>query len=80
MAAQFGGSSIRNGQTTKMPVSFKDILKVIFAGGGGSNTPIGEQLNVYGNHVGTWNLAANYSPAPGWLLKAYYQHFSRITP
>lgn len=75
MAAQFGGSSIRNGQTTKMPVSFKDILKVIFAGGGGSNTPIGEQLNVYGNHVGTWNLAANYSPAPGWLLKAYYQHF-----
>ncbi|MCM1021996.1 MAG: capsule assembly Wzi family protein [Muribaculum sp.] len=75
MAAQFGGRSIVNGKVTKMPTSFKDILRVVFAQGGGSNTPKGEQTNVYGNHVGTWNLAVNYAPTPDWHLKAYYQHY-----
>lgn len=75
MAAQFGGRSIHNGKVTKMPTSIKDIFRTIFALSGGGNTPLGEQANVYGNHLGTWNLAVNYAPAPGWQLKAYYEHF-----
>lgn len=75
MAAQFGGRSITNGKVIDMPTSFKDIMRVVFALGGGGNTPKGEQTNVYGNHVGTWNLAVNYAPAPGWNLKAYYLHY-----
>lgn len=75
MAAQFGGRSITNGKVIDMPTSLKDILRVIFAQGGGSDTPKGEQSNVYGNHNGTWNLAVNYAPVPGWRLKAYYQHY-----
>lgn len=75
MAAQFGGRSITKGKVTDMPTSFKDIIRVIFAQGGSSDTPMGEQTNVYGNHLGTWNLAVNYAPVPDWRLKAYYQHY-----
>lgn len=75
MAAQFGGKSYTNGKVIDMPTSLKDIWHVIIPSGGGSDTPIGEQTNVYGNHVGSWNLRLNYDISPEWNVGAYYQHY-----
>ncbi|MDE7452644.1 MAG: capsule assembly Wzi family protein [Paramuribaculum sp.] len=76
MAAQFGGKSIRDNSVIDMPNSLKDWLKVIIPSSGGSDTPIGEQTNVYGNHVGDWNFALSYTPSSNdWSAKVYYDHF-----
>lgn len=76
MAAQFGGKSITGNRVIDMPNSLKDWLKVIIPSSGGSNTPVGEQTNVYGNHVGDWNVAVSYTPASDeWSAKIYYDHF-----
>ena len=76
MAAQFGGKSITGNKVIDMPNSLKDWIKVIIPSSGGSNTPVGEQTNVYGNHVGDWNAAISYTPASdAWSAKIYYDHF-----
>lgn len=75
MAAQFGGRSIIGDHVINMPNGLKDIIKVLFPSGGDSSTPMGEQTNVYGNHVGEWSLCATWYPGRDWGLKAYYEHF-----
>lgn len=76
MAAQFGGKSIAGDKIINMPTALKDWLKVIIPSSGGSNTPMGEQLNVYGNHVGDWNAAIRYTPKNNdWSVKMYYDHY-----
>ncbi len=76
MAAQFGGKSITGDKVINMPTSLKDWLKVIIPSSGGSDTPNGEQLNVYGNHVGDWNAALIYTPKDNkWSVKMYYDHY-----
>lgn len=74
MAAQFGGKSISGDDVIDMPNGLKDWLKVFFPSGGDSSTPMGEQTNIYGNHVGTWSLGVTYNPTPDWGFRAYYQH------
>ena len=76
MAAQFGGESIRGDAVIKMPHGIKDWLKVIILSSGGADTPIGEQTNVYGNHVGDWNFALSWNSKDSpWKVKLYYDHF-----
>ena len=41
---------------------------------GGSDTPWGDQVNVEGNHLGSWNFAINYY-LKDWKFRAYLEHF-----
>lgn len=75
MAAQFGGQSITGDKVIDMPNSLKDFFKVFFPSSGDSSTPIGEQANIYGNHVGSWNVLAGWNIKPDLTAKVYYQHF-----
>lgn len=78
MAAQFGGNSFSwsNGayKKTDMPNGLKDFFKVFIPSGGDSNTPMGEQTNIYGNHLGSWNFSLSYK-FNTWKLRGYYEHF-----
>ena len=79
MSAQFGGEQHRfrtDGKEVveEMPHGLKNFAKVFFARSGGSDTPGGDQVNVEGNHVGSWNFALNYY-WQDWKFRAYYEHF-----
>lgn len=75
MAAQFGGKSISGATVTDMPDGIKEWFHVFFPSSGDSSTPTGEQTNIYGNHVGSWNLRASWDITPEWNLGLYYQHY-----
>jgi hypothetical protein len=75
MAAQFGGTVVDGDEVTKIPANFKDYFRVFFMAGGGSDSPQGEQTNVYGNHLGEWNFRLGWDITPEWNLSVYYQHF-----
>jgi len=74
MGTQFGGNIYRQGRLEKMPVGFKDIIRATIGLGGGSNTPKGEQTNVYGNQTGEWVFGMKWH-GEGWSVKVYYEHF-----
>lgn len=77
MAAQFGGNAFHsspNSPFIDMPNGIKDFFKVLIPSGGDSNTPYGEQVNVYGNHLGSWNFSLSYK-FPEWKIRGYYEHF-----
>ena len=57
MAAQFGGNAFRGNEKIDMPNGIKDFFKVFIPSGGSSDTPMGEQTNIYGNHLGSWNFS-----------------------
>lgn len=75
MATEFGGKSYSNGKVTVMPHGFKDWIKAIIPVKGDSSTPAGEQTNVQGNMLGTWNFCLSWNPKADWGLKVYYEHF-----
>lgn len=75
MAAQFGGKSITGEKVINMPNGAKDIIKVFFPSAGGKDTPIGEQTNIYGNHVGSWNAKIGWDITPEWGVGVYYNHY-----
>lgn len=79
MAAQFGGKCHRwNGKGEEtvdvMPSSLKHYAKVFLARTGGEDTPGGDQVNVEGNHVGSWNVGLNYYLGD-WKFRVHYEHF-----
>ena len=77
MAAQFGGDQYIAGQkdpVIDMPTRFVDFMRVLVPMAGDDTTPEGEQVNIYGNHVGSWNFAVTVYPAQ-WALKVYYEHY-----
>lgn len=84
MAAQFGGNQyIKNADGTgkkvlDMPDNFKAYWKAFFPQAGGSDTPEGEQVNVEGNHVGSWNFALNYY-LHDWTFRVYLEHYFEDT-
>ena len=53
--AQWGGEST-DPAIGQLPRGFKDFIKVFFAKEGGENSPISEQENVLGNHLGSKNF------------------------
>ena len=78
MSAQFGGTqhtfSLKDGEwketVYEMPHGLKNYAKVFFAQAGGDGTTGGDQVNVEGNHVGSWNFALNYY-WHDWKFRAY---------
>lgn len=77
MATQFGGTCYYpNGTSQKMPTGWRNWIKAIIPKGGDSTTPAGEQLNVEGNFLGSWNFSLAWKPAyADWGVRAYYEHF-----
>lgn len=84
MAAQFGGDQYikkEDGTGEKildMPDNFKAYWKAFIPQAGGSDTPEGEQVNVEGNHVGSWNFALNYY-LHDWKFRTYLEHYFEDT-
>lgn len=77
MSAQFGGDQYIAGQpkvAIDMPTRFVDFMRVLIPMAGDDTTPEGEQVNIYGNHVGSWNFAVT-AYLNQWKLKAYYEHY-----
>lgn len=75
MAAQWGGRIYQGDKLVlTQPHSLKDLFHIIIPQGGGDDTPIGEQTNVYGNHVGEWSASLRWQ-GQGWGVRAYYEHY-----
>lgn len=80
MAAQFGGNRYRkqaDGSVTletDMPENLKAYWKAFFPQAGGEDTPYGEQTNIEGNQVGSWNFALNCYMGD-WKFRAYLEHY-----
>lgn len=80
MAAQFGGEQYikrSDGIEEKildMPNGFKAYWKAFFPQAGSENTPYGEQTNIEGNQVGSWNFALNLYPND-WKFRIYLEHY-----
>lgn len=80
MATQFGGDQYRkradgsSEQTIDMPDGLKSYWKAFFPTAGGEDAPEGEQVNVEGNMLGSWNFALNYY-CGDWTIKAQLEHY-----
>ena len=80
MATQFGGDQYRkladgsSEQTIDMPDGLKSCWKAFFPAAGGEDAPEGEQVNVEGNMLGSWNFALNYY-CGDWTIKAQLEHY-----
>lgn len=81
MAGQFGGRQyIKNedgtvSMTIDMPKGLKSYWKAFFPQSGDSENPIkGEQANIEGNVLGSWNFALN-SQLGDWKLRMTYEHY-----
>lgn len=57
-----------------MPTGVKEFFNVLIPGKGGDDTPWGDQVNILGNHVGSWNIALSYY-LNDWKFRGYYEHF-----
>ena len=75
MAAQFGGNAFRGNEKIDMPNGIKDFFKVFIPSGGSSDTPMGEQTNIYGNHLGSWNFSLTWYASQDWTVRPYYEHY-----
>ena len=80
MATQFGGNRYlkqADGSSElvlDMPNDLEAYWKAFFPQTGGSDTPEGEQVNVEGNMLGSWNFALNYYVGE-WRFRAYLEHY-----
>lgn len=79
MAAQFGGDCYypnNDGTYTVIatPNKLKDFIKVFVPSGGGSDASESDQINILGNHLGSYSAAVSYR-FPTWKVKAYYEHY-----
>lgn len=71
--AQWGGTS-SNPKIGTQPHSLKDFIRVVCGSEGGGNATTSDQINVLGNHYGSYDFKLEYTQ-PLWKLAAYYQHF-----
>lgn len=75
---QFGGDidTYRDGalvSSTKAPITLKSFLQAFVPSAGDETAATGDQLFVYGNHVGAINMAAEYTFGDKSQLRAYTQ-------
>lgn len=82
LAAQFGGTKryyekgvLVDSLTTKSPTRFKDFLQVLVPTSGDSETNVGDQAYYYGNHVGQWNLSAQYTFKDRSSIRGYFEWY-----
>lgn len=87
MSTQFGGkqhkyTEIKNDDgtvtwkdevTMKLPHGLKSYVKAFLAQAGGVDSPVEDQVNVEGNHIGSWNFTLNYY-LNDWKFRVYYEH------
>ena len=81
MATQFGGDQYKKNedgsstQTLDMPSGLKAYWKAFLPQGAGSDNPsVGEQMNVEGNMLGSWNFALT-GYVQDWKIRTYYEHY-----
>ncbi|MEG1642883.1 MAG: capsule assembly Wzi family protein [Bacteroidales bacterium] len=80
MAAQFGGTvkNVHNNDGTSTEIVFpsgiKEYFKVFVPMQGSGDSPIVDQVNVSGNHLGIYILSLGYKKN-GWDAKVYYEHY-----
>lgn len=80
MATQFCGDQMRklaDGSSElvlDMPDGFRNYVNAFFPSPGGSDTTWGEQVNVEGNMLGSWNFALNYY-FRDWKFRLYLDHY-----
>ena len=71
--AQWGGTST-NPQIGKQPQSISDLLRVVCGSEGGKNATVSDQINVLGNHYGSYDFKLAFTQ-PDWKVSAYHQHY-----
>ncbi|MDR1780652.1 MAG: capsule assembly Wzi family protein [Tannerella sp.] len=71
--AQWGGTST-DPALGAQPHSFKDFLRVVTGKAGDASATESDQVNVLGNHYGTYDFGLEYSYY-GRKVKLYHQHF-----
>ena len=71
--AQWGGTS-SNPAIGEQPHSFKDFIRVVCGKEGGGDATISDQINVLGNHYGSYDFKLTYT-MPTWELSVYHQHY-----
>jgi len=70
--AQWGGVSTNPAAGTQ-PHSLKDFVRVIMGAAGGEDASISDQVNVLGNHYGTYDFMLGYEREK-YALHVYHQH------
>lgn len=71
--AQWGGISTQP-KMGRQPQSLKDFARIVLGQAGGSDATVSDQINVLGNHYGTYDFHLNYT-GRHFTATAYYQHF-----
>lgn len=71
---QWGGESV-DPKIGKQPQSLKDFLRVIIGKEGGEGATPSDQVNVLGNHYGSFYFSMGIQNQPWGKLQAYYQHY-----
>lgn len=71
--AQWGGTS-SNPAIGVQPHSLKDFIRVVCGKEGGTGASMSDQINVLGNHYGSYDFKLEYAQ-PGWTIAAYHQHY-----
>lgn len=69
--AQWGGTS-SNEKIGKQPQSIGDLIKVIAGSSGGSKATMSDQINVLGNHLGSYDMAIAWK-SDKFKLMGYHQ-------
>ncbi len=72
-AVQWGGWTTVEDMGS-LPHSFRDFIRVVLGEGGGEDASLGEQVNVLGNHQGTYNVKVGYRNK-SFEIGAYKQHY-----
>ena len=77
LASQFGGKiynyTNESGSNFKMPTRLKDFWNVFIFSAGDEKYDLGDQINVAGNHLGSYHLSLKWS-RERWSLRGYYEH------
>lgn len=75
MENQFGGNSYKKNGVISMPTNLKAYWKAFVPAAGGNDTPLGEQLNIEGNVLGSWHASLACKLPGGYKLRGYYEHY-----
>jgi len=71
--AQWGGTSTDK-KLGKQPQSFKNFARVFLGKGGGDDASVSDQVNVLGNHYGSYDIRFGYLN-PAFDIHVYMQHY-----
>ena len=71
--AQWGGTST-DPKLGQQPQSFKDLIRIILGKSGDENASLSDQINVLGNHYGSYELQFGYLN-PAFNIYIYKQHY-----